>query len=256
MLIGVAFAGTCLLFFAYDIVKEICCQFQNKPHEWYTIKVLKAKREWWKWVLAIAAFAWGMYWFLPSAWVGKADFRASRQKPEYTAYYPCNFNIPHYKEGFGHIELIKEDNTYTISRLYTDDGFIVIDHVYDSYDALYDPVTIYFCDENSYISINDGPVSKDIACTGKTKEVFGYPDATKDYCLACRVCGAGYYARCLDSSEWMCPDCTENCSSNCSICFEPCPPWRRSNDEFVICEYCLHNSFKDEDLRYYFVTGE
>lgn len=257
MLIGVGFAGICFIMLANDIVKTIYHQFKGTPYEWYTVKVLKEKREWWKWVLVVGALAVGIYWLLPASLVGQADARAVRQKPEYTAYYTCKYEIAHYGDGVGFAELVKKDGSFTISRLFTDEGFIILDYACESNEEFDHSIWLSFCTEDdSSICLTGDPVSKEIACTGKETEIFGYPDATKEYCQACRVCGSGFYTGCINSSAWMCPACTENCETSCDICLESCPLWRGSEDEFVICEYCLRNWFKDNDLRYYFGTGE
>lgn len=257
MLIGVGFAGICLILFARDIINAIIHQFKNTSYEWYTVKVLKQKREWWKWVLAVGAFAIGIYWLLPASLVGQADARAFRQKPEYTAYYTCKYEIAHYGDGTGFAELIKTDSKFTISRLFTDEGFIVLDYACESDEEFDRSIWLSFCSEDdSSICLTGDPVSKEIACTGRDTEVFSYPDASKEYCQMCRECGNGYYIDCMDSSEWMCPNCTESVQTICDICHERCPLWKGSTDEYVICEHCLTNWFKDPDLRCYFRDGE
>lgn len=257
MLIGIGFAGICFIMLGNDIVKAIYHQFKSTPYEWYTVKVLKEKREWWKWALAVGTFALGLYWMLPASWVGQTDARAFKQKPEFTAYYACKYEIAHYGDGMGFAELVKENGEFTISKIFTDEGFIVLNYAWEYDDEFDSFISLTFCSEDdSGICLTGAPISKEIACEGRDTEVFGYPDATKEYCQACRVCGAGYYTGCRDSSEWMCPECTENVQTICDICHERCPLWRGSKDEYVICEYCLRNWFKDTDLRYYFRGGE
>jgi len=257
MTLGVLYVGFCCLMVLGDIVKTVYHQFKGDGYEWYTVKVLKEKREWWKWALAAGLFAAGVYWLLPNSLIGEADFRAFRQKPEYMAYYECKYDIEHFGEGSGYAELRRENGQYTIVKIYTGDGYIQLNYTLTDEDDIDYSVDLSFCSEDdSSVHLLGGPVQKGIAQTNGKKEVFGYPDPTKDYCLVCRVCGAGYYAGCIDGSEWMCPECTDECETSCDICLEICPPWKGSSDDYVICDYCLDNWFRDEDLRYYFGAGE
>lgn len=257
MTLAVLFAGFCCLMVLSDIVKTVYHQFKGDAYEWYTVKVFKERREWWKWVLAAGMFAIGLYCLLPNSLVGQEDFRAFRQKPEYTAYYKCEYEINHFGNGTGYAELKREDSQFTIVKVYTDDGYILLNYTLTEDDDLDYGINLSFCSEwdSSVILVGD-PVQPEIAQVGYNKEIFGYPDPTKEYCRSCRTCGAGYYSQCIDGSTWLCPSCTEKCQTSCDICFERCPLWYGSKDDYVICEYCLSTWFCDEDLRYYFRTGE
>ena len=256
MTLGLLYIGFCCLMVITDIAKAVYHQFKGEGYEWYTVKVLREKREWWKWVIAAAVFTAGLYWLLPSSIVGKEDFRALKQKAAYTAYYECEYNIEHFEKGTGYAEIRKSNHEFTIVKIFTESGIVLVDYTLTEDDDLEYSVGLSFCyEDDSWIKLGEGPVLREEMGTIGTDVVFGYPDPTREYCLACRSCGAGYYAGCIDSSMWLCPQCTDECKTSCAVCFEICPPWQ-TGDDYVICEYCLSSGFQDEDLRYFFITGE
>lgn len=257
MVAGVLFVSWCVLIVIQDIVKAVYHQFKGDNYEWYSVKALKENRVWWKWAIALVAFIIGAYWMLPNSIVGEADFRAFKEKPDYTAYYECEYDIEHYGKGKGYAELRRENSIYSITRIFVDGGHIILDRELTAEDEIDSSINLSFCNlHDSSVRLVGSPVKKEVAQPDVSKEVFGYPNPTKEYCLSCRSCGAGYYARCANGSEWLCPDCSDECKTYCDICFEKCPPWRGSSDDYVICEHCLGRWFQDEDLRYYFGTGE
>ena len=251
-IIGALFTLGCCLVLACDIIATIRSQFKGDSYEWTTIKLLKQKRVWWQWALIAALLVFGVYSLLPDSLVGKEDFRADREQPEYTAYYACEYDIRHFGKGNGYVEITKENGEYTISKIYTSSGIVLVDHLLTEDDDLKYSIRLSFCsDGDSSIKVKDGPVGEDAFSTMKQSVVFGYPDPTKSYCSPCRGCGRGYYS-CVDASAYLCPDCTYKCKTGCAYCGEKCPPWPGLKDGFVVCEDCLAKGFADKNIRYYF----
>ena len=215
----ILFVLGCIALLIFDIVMAVYCQFRSKNYEWYSIKVIKGKREWWKWVISICAFAVGIYAIIPNSVTGKADFRADLEKPSYTAYYECEYSSEHFGKGKGYISVIKENGKYKLGCLYTDYGRVYLDCTYE--EDISESLSFYICegDHQCKVKIGNGPVNDAVVYSEKYDAVFGYPD------------------------------CSDENMSFCARCYEPCEKWPLRSDDYVICEYCLTNLFEDEWLR-------
>lgn len=204
MAVSVLFVLCCVICVIVDIAKTIYSQFKGTEYQWHTIKVLKEKREWWKWVLATGVFAVGIYWMLPLSIVGEADFRASRQKPEYTAYYECKYSIEHFGVGEGHIAIQKIGETIIAKTLYTDEGALSLNLYMESDDVKNSRVRGNLGD-NCYaeITIKDGPIDVDLVKLNHKNIPLAIDGVPCDYCEKLFPEEYAY----TETNEVICPNC-------------------------------------------------
>ena len=218
ILLCVLFVVVCAVYFITDLAMTIYRQFRGKDHKWKSIEVLKDKREWWKWVIAIAAFAIGVFFLIPISITGKADFRAEFEKPSYTAYYECEYRCAHTGRGTGYVALTRDRGEYRLDCLYTDYGKIYLDYEFDN--KVQEDVSLIFCGGECECDITIGAGPVDDAFMNEAK-----------------------YANCLGQ-----PDCSDENVLECARCYELCEKWTRL-DDYVLCEHCLEVLFDDERMR-------
>ena len=267
-----------MLFVLQDILKSAWHQFKGTAYEWLTVKWLKEKREWWKWLLSISAFCVGIYYFIPNSIGGKADFRANRELPEYTSFYECEYDIEKYGSGEGYVSINKEDNAYCALYLFTDDGKISLDFYIED-DELESSCVRGLIEKDYEIRINigNGPVERDFI-TLNSKDIYLPRDPVEcegcweffdgeyafetsigmivcPHCLGddmnalldgeflcCYVCGDFYYPP--DSYGFgLCNDCCLEYTVSCRICDELTYRWY--DGEFSFCPQCAERLFSD-----------
>lgn len=271
-----------ILFVLNDIVKTVVSQFKGGNYQWYTIKVLKEKREWWKWVICVSAFAVGFYFFIPISVTGEADFRAKREKPEYTAYYKCEYSIENFGSGDGYISIRREDGVLYADYLFTNDGklHLGLELDDDNEDRSYirgSIATDYYAD----IDIGEGPLERnsldlkywDIQLSQDPVECyncyqiidseFAYSRDDRSFCpncvrdefdalldgevLRCVICKSYYFP--LDSFGYgLCWDCSLEHLTGCSFCGQYTFTWY-NEDGFSLCPECAGELYSDEGIQ-------
>lgn len=266
-----------------DILHSVQCQFKGIQYEWYSIKTIKEKREWWKWLIGVGAFIAGIYYLLPNSIIGKADFRSDREKPEYTAYYECEYSIENFGSGDGYISIRKEDGSLYAEYLFTSDGKLCLDLALDddNEDRSYvmgSITTDYYAD----IDIGDGPLNRDSLdlkywdiqlpqnpvecdiCYQIIGAKYAYSEDNFFYCPDCIYSAFDYMRdpyiwkceRCCafyDGSETdligLCPDCEAEYGKPCANCGRYAEVIGSSDNDFILCEICLALTLHDTATR-------
>lgn len=233
MLIGISFAGTCLALFVSDIAKAIYHQFKGAPYEWYTIKVLKENREWWKWVLAIAVFVMPFYIILTNQPAEQEDFCQEIR------YYECNYRVVANEsaKGTGIVLVAHKDEKLTAEALFTEHGFVqlgfFVEAIDDNHSFIYGDIK-----DGGYIEIDieNGPVDPDTLHLSDGK--FYY------YGEQCEWCGVVLPTEYIyDDGGNKCPTCVykdyEYMNSvgvwKCGICNDY---FDGSKTELSLCPWC------------------
>lgn len=268
-----------VLFLFQDILKTVWNQFKGIPYEWYTIKVLKEKHDWWKWLLSILAFCAGVYYLLPNSVIGKADFRANRELPEYTAYYECEYSIENYGSGSGYVSVRREDGSLCATWLFTDNGKIALD-LYMEGDKE-DRSSVRGSIANDYyadVDIGSGPLKRDsiplnyndvylapnpLECDSCWEFFCGdYAFETTNGYNICPLCAEeelnallngevlrcyyceGYYYPSDSDGFGLCYNCCQEYISSCHNCGDHTYRWHA--DDFTLCPKCAGEIFSDE----------
>ena len=266
-----------ILFVLQDILKSAWHQFKGTPYDWFTVKWLKEKREWWKWIVCVSAFCVGIIYFLPNSIGGKADFRADRELLEYTAYYECEYDIEKYGSGSGYVSISREDNVYCAVYLFTDDGKIALDLYLDNDELERSHVRSLLGKAYEVrIDIGSGPLERDsiilnnneiflapnpVECEGCWEFFDGRyavetsigriicPSCLEDdfnalldgEVLLCYVCG-GYYFPPDSYGFGLCDDCCQEYIVHCRTCDERTYCWY--DGEFSLCQKCAESFFR------------
>lgn len=266
-----------------DILHSVQCQFKGIHYEWYSIKTIKEKREWWKWLIGIGAFIAGIYYLIPNSIIGKADFRSDREKPEYTAYYECEYSIENFDSGRGYISIKRADGTLYAEYLFTSDGKLHLDLALD--DDLKDRSYIRDSIAKDYyakIDIGEGPLDQDSldlkywdiqlpqnpvecdACWEVFEGDYSYSVEGQYFCPDC-IYNAFDYAR--SPSVWkcerccafyngsdtaligLCPDCEFEYGRQCANCGSYAEVLGASDNDFALCDFCLALTLYDPEMR-------
>lgn len=186
------------LFVVLDLYNAIKAQFKNEQYKWHTIALIKEELDWKKGVLIVVWIAVVISAYWPFLGERKEDYRAERQKFEYSALYACYYDIPHYGNGVGHVLISHADGMYIIERVYTSDGIVLVEQEIDLDDLEDDEFDLCFCGwHDSYFEVMEGPLSYSEVNYIDTNISFGYPEPNAKYCYKCSQCEEWHHKKCI-----------------------------------------------------------
>ena len=201
-LIVMALGAMSAFYLALFVICDLCGAIKAKiKSEQYKSKIMKFIKEEIDWKQACLIVVWiaivlSAYW--PFFKERKEDYRAERQKAEYSALYACYYDIPHYGNGVGHVLISHADGLYIIERVYTSDGIVLVEQEIDLDDLEDDEFDLCFCGwHDSYFEVKEGPLSYSEVNYNDTKISFGYPEPNAKYCYKCSQCEEWHHKKCI-----------------------------------------------------------